>query len=73
MITEDDSSQDAVYLHTLNPNGDNFPYAFEGVQWGAELPAWLEEFVDPKRHEVGRCVYQGVVSFWVRSSDYKKN
>jgi hypothetical protein len=66
VVEESDSSQDAVYLHTPNPNRDNFPYTFEGVVWGTELPEWLREFVDPQRHEAGRGVFSGVVSFWVR-------
>ena len=67
VIIGDDSSQDAVYLHTPNPNNDNFPYSFEGVVWNAKVPNWLMELVDPNRHETGRCVYNGVVSFWIRS------
>lgn len=32
-----DGSQDAVYLHTPNPNRANFPATFPGVVWDAEV------------------------------------
>jgi hypothetical protein len=31
VIEPDEPRDDAVYLHTPNPNRDNFPYPFEGV------------------------------------------
>ncbi len=43
VIDPAEPGQDAVYLHTPNPNRDNFPYRFEGVTWGAEPPAGLAE------------------------------
>jgi hypothetical protein len=49
-----DSSQDAVYLHTANPNADNFPSRFAGVMWDAEIPERLREFVDDPSWQFGR-------------------
>jgi hypothetical protein len=68
VILEKDASQDAVYLHTPNPNQNNFPYSFEGVNWGAEPPTWLKEFIDPNQHEVGRSIYNSVEIIWIRST-----
>jgi hypothetical protein len=59
-----DAGQDAVYLHTPNPNHENFPYRFEGVVWGAVPPTWLAEFVTEEM-EVGRSEYDGVLH-WIR-------
>lgn len=43
-----DSSQDAVYLHTPNPNQENFPLSFDWVQWNTEIPRRLRKFmIDP--------------------------
>jgi hypothetical protein len=58
--------QDAVYLHTPNPNCDNFPYPFAGVTWGAEPPEGLAEFVAGSVLEVGRSEYDGFLLYWVR-------
>jgi hypothetical protein len=60
-----DSSQDAVFLHTPNPNRDNFPYPFNGVAWGATPPPWLEELLTGDM-ELGRSEYEGATLFWVR-------
>ena len=66
MIDPADPGQDAVYLHTPNPNRDNFPYPFTGVTWGAEPLEGLAEFVAGSGAEVGRSEYGGTVLYWVR-------
>jgi hypothetical protein len=66
VLDPEDSGHDAVYLHTPNPNRDNFPYSFEGVAWDVTPPHWLEEFVADGGMQVGRSGYNGVTLFWVR-------
>ena len=67
-----DSSQDAVYLHTENPNQHNFPYPFEGVTWGVPTPLSLAEFVPNEELECGSCLYNGVQTYWVRENCRKQ-
>lgn len=64
-ILEKDSAQDAVYIHTKNPNRDSFPLDFGFVDFKVDCPNWLMEFVQPDLHRVGRDVYEGVVSYYV--------
>jgi hypothetical protein len=61
-----DPEQDAVYLHTPNPNRDNFPYLFEGVTWGIRPPEGLAEFMAGSGLEVGCSECEGTVLYWVR-------
>ena len=68
-----DSSQDALYLHSENPNKDNFPYGFEGVAWGGSPPAWLREFISAEQHEFGICNYAGTLMYWVREKVPQQN
>ncbi len=68
VIDPEDSGQDAVYLHTPNPNRDNFPYAFDGVAWGVEPPPWLEDFMNRPGVVWGRSEYDGPVLYWVHRS-----
>jgi hypothetical protein len=49
-----DSSQDAVYLHTPNPNNDDFPIGFEWVEWDAAVPERLSEFMADQSWQFGR-------------------
>lgn len=66
VINVEDSGQDAVYLHTPNPNRDNFPYPFRDVAWGAVPPEWLAEFVAGDEYDVGRSEFEGAGLYWVR-------
>ncbi len=60
-----DSSQDAVFLHTRNPNKDNFPIGFEWVVWDADVPARLREFMTDPSWQFGRTDAWGT-HFYVR-------
>lgn len=60
-----DSSQDAVYLHTRNPNEENFPYQFEGVTWGANVPERLREFITEPSWEFGRGEHPSYTTYFV--------
>ena len=53
-ICIEDARQDALYFHTPNPNANNFPHQFEGYEWQADLPKFLEPFVDNRLHEIGK-------------------
>lgn len=60
-----DSSQDAVWVHTPNPNRDNFPFCFEGTEWSVEPPVILREFLRGRPWQLGRA--QGSPGFyWIR-------
>lgn len=60
-----DSAQDAVYVHTPNPNADNFPYPFDHVRWDAEVPERLKPFVTESEWQFGRSDDRWT-HFWVR-------
>lgn len=54
VIDAQDGSQDAVYLHTGNPNADNFPNRFVGAEWDVPVPDRLREFVTDPSWQFGR-------------------
>lgn len=60
-----DSSQDAVYLHTRNPNRDNFPLDVASMRWDVEVPERLREFMTDPTWQFGRCD-DGATRFFVR-------
>lgn len=64
-ILAEDSGQDAVYLHSPNPNRDNFPLDLAFVDFTTECPDWVTEFVPEDRYRVGRDVYDGHVTYYV--------
>ena len=65
IVDPSDSTSDAVYLHTPNPNGADFPYPFDGVSWGAPTPALLAGLIPPGTYEVGASRYNGLL-YWLR-------
>jgi hypothetical protein len=48
-----DSSQDAIYVHTENPNRLNFPYKFEDITWGVAGPQWILPAFPSSEYMVG--------------------
>jgi len=72
LIDPADSGQDSVYLHTRNPNKDNFPYSFENVCWGVKPPSWLGEFTQSPSLTVGLSEWDGESLYWVRRSCVEK-
>ena|SRR5688572_17580 len=58
--------QDALYLHSANPNGTPFPYPFSGVEWSVEVPPFLRDFVGDGSKEIGYLEYEGQPQYVVR-------
>lgn len=63
------SSDDAVYLHSPNANGMPFPYEFEGVAWGKQACELLSEIVDASKFKVGVLVTKHSATYVVTSSE----
>jgi hypothetical protein len=61
---ESEAQQDALYVHTPNPNGTPFPRPFEGVDWNAGLPSFLRTFIEGEPWEVGALQVDGA-TWWV--------
>jgi len=60
-----DSSQDAVFIHTRNPNEDNFPFDFAGVEWDVPVPGPLRAMMADPALQLGRSCF-GSALYWVR-------
>lgn len=58
------AEDDSIYVHTPNPNGTPFPYAFAGVSWGVKAPDALGPRLKPD-FEVGFSSYREPI-YWVR-------
>ncbi|MFS0838918.1 hypothetical protein [Paenibacillus sp. 1P03SA] len=52
-LHEEDAGLDAVYIHTSNPNHDNFPHKFDAVDWNCKIPAAFNDLIDPDLFHVG--------------------
>ena len=66
LVDPADSAQDAVYVHTPNPNKPNYPYQFRGVLWGAtRLPHWIRFEFPTDRYKLGRSRFRGYTMYWI--------
>ena len=61
-----DSGNNAIYIHSDNPNGTTFPHEFPSTEWGVGDPAELAGLIEQTTHEVGRKQYGEDVYFIIR-------
>jgi len=52
-IYENDSGQDAVFIHTPNENRDNFPFKFDHIAWNCQVPEILKGILNAVEYEIG--------------------
>jgi hypothetical protein len=62
---ESEAEQDALYVHTPNPNGTPFPHPFENVSWGASPPPLVRRFVENESWQVGVLTAADGQQWWV--------
>lgn len=69
LAEENDSEEDALYIHTPNPNRPNFPYLFEGVEWRVPAPLWLASHFPESDFVHGQSQFNGATLYWVVPSN----
>lgn len=54
LFFDDDASMDAVFIHSPNPNEDNFPYKklMNLVDVKSEIPSYLTEIIDVEHYKI---------------------
>ncbi len=61
----ENTANNAVYIHSPNPNGTPFPNVFAGVAWGVEP---VEDMgLVTSGHEIGKWVHEGEVVYFIRA------
>ncbi len=63
-----DSGEDALWVHTPNPQRNPFPFDFAGVEWDAPIPQRLQNFLADGALQFGRSDDARTI-FWVRGRD----
>lgn len=54
----EETGNNAVWVHSANPHGNQFPYIFPNPIWRAAPPSELDDVVDQVRHEIGKVRYE---------------
>ncbi len=52
-IHEEDAGADAVYVHTPNPNAQDFPLELDYIKWNCKLPNTFSDLIDTSLFNVG--------------------
>lgn len=65
-IEPENSSQDSIYLHTPNPNKNNFPLDYSQVTWNVQVPNLLNDIPDKDKYLIGEMRYKNVLSYWIK-------
>lgn len=60
------TGDNAVYVHSPNPNGAPYPNEFRDVQWGAPVPEWVSAVNIDSGYEVGVAKRVGECFYIVR-------
>lgn len=66
LVHPDSSADDAIYVHTANPNGTEFPCAFANAALVDSLPRLLAGRVDPALYSVLQQRHGEEVSFVIQ-------
>lgn len=61
----ENTGNNAIYVHSPNPNGAPFPYSFEGVVWGVAEPPEAIGLLD-QTHEIGKSDYDDEMVYFIR-------
>ena len=66
-LDDDDAGQDAVFVHSPNPNKDNFPLKIEKLNWESNIPTTFSDLINQKQFEVGQLNIGYGDGFYIQS------
>ncbi|NBI28652.1 hypothetical protein [Chengkuizengella marina] len=69
-IHEEDTGADAVYVHTKNPNYDDFPFQNENINWECKIPNSLMNLIDIEKFNVGYISSNHENTYFIQSKEH---
>lgn len=67
-LNQGDAGQDAVFIHTPNPNGENFPKKMNNTTWGEPIiESFFAELLPQYSFRSGYCYWLGTKTFFIYS------
>jgi hypothetical protein len=68
-LVDEDTGLDAVYIHTPNPNEDNFPIKIENLNWDCIIPKYFRDLINPKEFNVGHYKQESINIYIIQSKN----
>ena len=68
-IVSEDAGLDAIYIHTPNPNADNFPLKIDNINWNCAVPHYLIDVIDLDKFTIGQYQWNATNNYIVQSKN----
>ena len=68
-IVSEDAVLDAIYIHTPNPNADNFPLKIDNINWNCAVPHYLIDVIDLDKFTIGQYQWNATNNYIVQSKN----
>ncbi|MCM3363705.1 hypothetical protein ACTNDN_06400 [Niallia sp. HCP3S3_B10] len=68
-LVEEEAGLDAVYIHSPNPNDDNFPIKIENLNWECTIPHDFKDLINRKDFNVGHYKWESDNYYIIQSKD----
>lgn len=73
LLDDKDAGTDAVFIHSLNPNEDNFPLKVENSNWNCTIPTSFKDLIDTNEFNVGHCKSKNEGCYIIQSKNQENN
>ena len=68
-LVDEDAGLDAVYIHTPNPNDDNFPLEIENLSWDCTIPKYIKDLINLNEFNVGHYKWETTNHYIIQSKN----
>lgn len=69
-LVDEDAGLDAVYIHTPNPNNDNFTLKIENINCNCTVPKYFKGIINLNEFNVGHYKWESNNSYLIQSKNY---
>ncbi|MGE7988519.1 hypothetical protein [Lysinibacillus fusiformis] len=68
-LVDEDTGLDGVYIHTPNPNDNNFPLKLENIKWDCHIPKYYKDLINLNEFNVGHYTGESNNLFIIQSKN----
>ncbi|WP_155590879.1 hypothetical protein [Lysinibacillus cavernae] len=68
-FVDEDAGLDSVYMHTPNPNGDNFPLKIDNINWNCPVPRYFKDLINLNKFNVGHYKWESNNNYIIQSKN----
>lgn len=69
-LNNENAESDAVYIHTSNPNEDNFPFEIKNINWDCTVPKEFKDLINLSDFKVGQYKWESNSGYLIQSKNF---